>query len=102
MFDDWHPAWCSPNRCDATDPALPAYGGAHRSEPQPVDMKLLSVGYGPVQVASVWLYAAAAPWKVATYLVALVDGVEISMPISQAVGVLTQLTQLAAQDQPNR
>lgn len=96
-----HPAWCSPNLCDATDPNLPDYGGpdyggAHRSEPIDLDTRRLSVGHAMVQATSASLYQAAAPWTVETFLLIRADGVELSMPISQAAGVLSQLAQLVA------
>jgi hypothetical protein len=89
-----HPAWCSPDRCDVTDPNLPAYEGAHRSEPVDVNTPGLTVGNRMVQATSASLYQAAAPWNVSTYLIVVADSVETSMPVFQAAGALAQLAGL--------
>lgn len=96
---DTHPAWCSPRLCSADAPDLAPNGGDHRSEPRELDMRLVFTNVGPVEAMIARLTQSSCSWKPEPYLRLVTGGgVETDLPISQAAGVLLQLTELVSTD----
>ncbi len=94
-----HPAWCSPRLCTAAVLGLPLDGGQHRSEPRELDMRRVFTTHGAVEAMTASLTQAACNWTTETYLRLVTgSGVEIDLPLSQAAGVLIQLTNLVNTD----
>jgi len=97
-FAPAHPGWCSPNRCDVTDPTLPTRGGAHRSEPITLDLAPVLVGRDRLQVATASLYRVDHGFDTDTWLILNAAGREqLSMPILKSTAVLVQLARLIGQ-----
>jgi hypothetical protein len=92
-----HPRWCLPQYCTATDSQLPLDGGEHQSEPIGLDLRRVMTNRGGLSAAGVgsaYLTQAACPWPTETYLHLEADGEDMTIPLSQAAGVLAQLTDL--------
>lgn len=95
-----HPAWCSLRLCNVTDPSLPLDGSEHRSEPVVLDLQRAMTNRGPLSrtgSGSAYLTQAACPWTTETYLHIEAAGEDMTLPLTQAAGVLIQLTHLIDQ-----
>lgn len=93
-----HPAWCSPRCCREAGNDISPYG-EHRSEPVDLDLQLVSVNYLTVSIEGIgtaYLTQSAPPWRAATYLRIEEEGKQLALPLSQATGILAQLSSLAA------
>lgn len=100
------PAWCEPDLCDATDPALPAEGGAHRSA---LVHRVVPVDAGDPVLVTLQLRAPGTVWAAgarpvvaaavqASTVVAVRVGVAppVLVPVDQAAGLLADLAALLA------
>lgn len=93
-----HPGWCSPVVCSAHDSSLPLSGGEHRSEPVLLDLRLVFTARGAVKATAAYLTKAACAWDTETFLHLATDNDDLSVPLSQAAGLLQQLTALVTRD----
>lgn len=89
-----HPAWCSPARCTTRSAERTYERGEHRSEPIELDGRRLMTNRGAVPATSAFLSKAHCPWGTDTFLRLAYADDELTMPVSQAAGVLLQLTEL--------
>jgi hypothetical protein len=93
-----HPAWCSPTRCDATDPDLPVSGGAHRSDPLLLDLGPIIIGApSDVRRVTATLFQVVRSWTTDRFLHLEAAGGEVSLPVDDAATLLAQLADLLAQ-----
>lgn len=88
-----HPGWCDPRRCDASDPTLDQWHGAHRSELIELELAPLVIGTDRLQVASAYLWRRAGHDR-PTFLVVESTHGSLSMPLLKATSVLIQIARL--------